>query len=256
MANAWALNVAYRGDVIIWTLVDAISPIISLAVWYTVSLQGNTSLNPRDTITYYILTILALTATNSWLGYFLTQEILDGRLVRSLVRPLSTFWEHAADNIVTKLIRMPIPVLTIIVIAHVFPNFFSPSLYEGPRIVLGIVSIILGATIAFLADAILASLSFWIEDVHQIIGYHHLLYSFASGIIIPFALMPALAQKLFSVLPYRYIVSAPVEILVSSAQSSNTFTLLATQVAWTVVLAVALRLIWKSGLKVYAIPGQ
>lgn len=252
----WGLNLNYRGDIFLWTIVDAITPLVALAVWYTVSLQGQTVLSSRDTITYYILTMLVLTATNSWLGYFLTDQILQGKIVNGLLRPLSIFWDHIADNIITKVIRLTVPLIIFIAVAQIFPTLFSPSLYEGSRIALAVISIICGAIIAFLTDAVLACLSFWIEDVHQIIGYHHLLYSFTSGIIIPFALLPSSIHTVFAFLPYRYIISAPVEILVASAQSTPASSLIGIQLIWIAILSLCLRLLWRKGLKVYAIPGQ
>lgn len=255
-AATWSFNLAYRGDVILWTIADAITPLIALGVWYTVSVQGQTSLTPRDTLTYYILTMLVLTSTNAWIGYYLTQEILYGSLARKLIRPIGIFWEYIADNLVVKTTRLAIPLGVFIIVASTHPNIFSPSIYNGTRIVLAIISIIFGAAIAFLADSVLASLAFWVEDVEQILGYHHLLYSFTSGIIIPFAFLPSTIKAVFSLLPYRYIISAPVEILVTSAQGTQPLTLIAIQLIWIATLVVVLRVVWFKGLKIYAIPGQ
>lgn len=252
----WGAALAYRGDIALWSITEAISPLIALAVWYTVSQAGQTSFTPRDTLTYYILTMLVLSATNSWIGFFLTQEILDGSIVKHLVRPFSVFWEHLADNLTVKVIRLAIPLPVFLLVAWTAPHLFSPSLYDPSRVTLALLSLAAGMAIAFLSDAALATLAFWIEDVNQIIGLHHLLWSFASGIMIPLALLPGVAQTIVAFLPYRYIISAPIEILLPSAQSSSATTLLVTQLMWILILAALLHTTWRRGLKRYAIPGQ
>lgn len=252
----WSVNLYYRGDVFIWTLTEAITPLIALAIWFTVTTQGNAVVSPRDTLTYYILAMLVMTATASWVSYFLTQAILDGEIIKYLVRPASAFWEQITDNLITKSLRLVIPIPVVIIIFVLFPQWFSSSIYDHSRIALAILSIALGAVIAFVVDSILATLAFWLEDVHQIIGYHYLLWTIGSGVLIPYIFLPETIKTILSFLPYRYIVSAPIEILVASSSTTPAITLIAIQIAWIVGLTLILKFLWQRGLKRYAIPGQ
>lgn len=252
----WSTNIYYRGDVFIWTLTETITPLIALAIWFTLATQGNTATSPRDTLTYYILAMLVMTATASWVSYFLTQAILDGQIIKYLTRPFSAFWEQITDNIIVKSLRLAIPIPVVIIIFIFFPEWFSPSIYESVRIVLAILSIALGAVIAFVVDSILATLAFWLEDVHQIIGYHYLLWTIGTGVLIPYIFLPQTIKIILSFLPYRYIVSAPIEILVSSSSNTPATTLIMIQIAWIIGLTVVLKVLWKRGLRRYAIPGQ
>lgn len=252
----WSVNLYYRGDVFIWTLTEAITPLIALAIWFTVTTQRNAVVSPRDTLTYYILAMLVMTSTASWVSYFLTQAILDGEIIKYLVRPVSAFWEQITDNIITKSLRLVIPIPIAIFIFALFPQWFSPSIYDHSRIALAISSIALGAVIAFVVDSILATLAFWLEDVHQIIGYHYLFWTIGSGVLIPYIFLPQTIKTILSFLPYRYIVSAPIEILVASSSTTPATTLIAIQIAWIIGLILILRFLWQRGLKRYAIPGQ
>lgn len=252
----WSQLLQYRSDVIVWTITEAITPLIALAIWFTVAQNQSSALSPQDAITYYVLSMIVITGTNSWVSYFLTDDILTGTLVQSLIRPLSVFWHHAVDNIVTKAIRLILPVLAFTIVAWQWPHLFSPSIYDSSRIALAVLSVILGATIAFLADALLATVAFWIEDSHQIIGYHYLLWTISSGVLIPYTFLPDTLKTVLSFLPYRYIVSAPLEILVTSSATLLPTQLLVIQLAWIAGLGTALYFAWKQGLKRYAIPGQ
>lgn len=246
----------YRGDVILWTITEAITPLIALAIWLNVTRNQSGNITSQDTLTYYILIMLIITATNSWVSYFLTDEILNGELVKFLIRPLSVFWQYIADSIIVKSVRLIIPLPAFMIVSQVFPHLFSASIYHPSKIALAIVSILLGAAIAFVLDAILSSLAFWIEDVHQILGYQYLLWTIGSGVLIPFVFLPTLAQKILTFLPYRYIVSAPIEILVPAYSHSQPGNLIIAQLLWLSSLIIFLNIIWRKGLKRYAIPGQ
>ncbi len=252
----WSNILQFRGDIFLWTLTEAITPLIALAIWFTVASYQQTTISPRDTLTYYVLSIIVITATNAWTSHFLTQEILDGQLVKYLTRPISVFWEHITDNIDVKIMRLALPVPVAIAVFWLFPHWFSPSIYDPSRIVLAIISVLLGAAIAFVADSLLATFAFWLEDAHQIIGYHYLLWTISSGVLIPYAFLPESIRTLLSFLPYRYIVSAPIEILVASSATLSATALISIQLAWLFGLTLALRVLWKQGLKRYAIPGQ
>lgn len=255
-AVQWSVSLQYRGDIIIWTLTNAIAPLIALAIWFTVASQGVGSLEPRDTLTYYILAMLVITAVDAWVSYFLTQEILDGTIVQYLTRPFSIFLRFTSNNIVEKFLKLFIPLPLTVLIFLLIPQYFSSSLYEPWRIFLAIMSVVLGASVAFLVDALLACVAFWIEDAHQILGYHYLLWTIGSGVLIPYIFLPEVIKTIFTFLPYRYIVSAPIEILISSSSNTSPTTLIAIQLAWLVGLIIALRFLWLRGLKRYAIPGQ
>lgn len=252
----WSNILQFRGDVFIWTLTEAISPLIALAIWITVASQSGGVFQPRDTLTYYILSMLIITATAAWTSYFLTQEILDGTLVKHLIRPIAVFWEHITDNIIVKSLRLALPLPIAVVIFWLFPQWFSSSMYDPSRIALAIISVLLGASISFVVDAILATSAFWIEDAHQILGYHYLLWTIGSGVLIPYIFLPEAIRTILSFLPYRYIVSAPIEILVASSSNTPATTLIAIQIAWIIGLTLVLQVLWKRGLKRYAIPGQ
>src|SRR5687768_14399479 len=107
-AMEWGTILQYRSDLILWTVGEAAVPLISLAIWFAVARQSTTfAFTPNDTIVYYLLIILVRMLTNAWNGYFFSQEILTGELVRFLIRPMSVFWHHITNNITEKLIKLP-----------------------------------------------------------------------------------------------------------------------------------------------------
>lgn len=254
----WSETLQYRSDIVMWTIADALVPVIALAVWYTVA-TSNTSAHgftPRDTLTYYILVIFTRIITGAWSGYFLSGEILKGELVRYLVRPLAVVWVHIAENISTKLLRLFIPLPIFLFALWQWPQFFSPALYDVSHLAPFLLSTAIAAVLVFCVDLAFGMLAFWLEDAMQLREYEALLYEIASGTLIPLAFLPPLAQSVFSWLPFPSMLNTPVSILLGQVVGIAMWKLIAVQIAWVAITIILLLVLWRRGLKVYAVPGQ
>ncbi len=247
---------AYRADVVIWTLVEAMEPLISFAVWFAVARTGGIAMTPQETIMYFMLIFFVNSATNSWVSFFLTQEILSGQLVKYLTKPISVFWEHIADNLTTKILRLGVPAVLIMITVGIKPDLFSFQMLSPLQIVLFLGSLLLAIVLAFSFDALFAMLAFWIEDAFQVIQFQMIFRQLASGVFIPFAVMPPLLFDSLRWLPWRYMVSAPVEILLGQIEASRIPELFIVQLVWIVFSVGLLSVLWRVGLRHYAIPGQ
>lgn len=255
-AMQWSRLLQYRFDVVLWMTVEAMTPLISLAVWYTVARAGGGVLSEQETITYYLLVIFVFIITNSWNGFFFAREILTGDLVKYLVRPLSVFWNHVSENITEKAIKLIIPVPLFLAVLVLLPQLWVPEIYEWSHIFIFIPSLLLAAALSFLFDMAIGAMAFWLDDADQLRHYKILLHEFTSGVLIPLALLPPLLQSTARWLPFRYIVSAPVEILMGQATGAAAGQLLVIQVLWAVLFGGLLAWLWRRGLQRYAVPGH
>lgn len=253
----WSRLLQYRFDLFLWTLGDLLTPLISLAIWYNVALAGNGGLTSQETITYYIFASFVLIATGAWGGFFLSNQILNGELVLFLVRPFSVFLYYAINNIVEKSLKLLLPTALLIFSLAVWPEFFDTSFLQAPvRWLFFGVAIILGAIIYFILDIAFGLLAFWLEDANQIRAYIYLAHSIASGLFVPIAFMPASLQQIINYLPFRYIISFPLEILLGKTQGAGMAQFFGLQFLWIAVFVICAVILWSKGLKRYAIPGQ
>ena len=255
-AMEWSRMLQYRVETAMWIMAEAMSPLIALAVWYNVAQNSTGVLTPPEVLTYYVLAIFTQIVVNAWGGFFLSQEILNGDIVKYLVRPFSPFWPHIVNNIVEKIIKLLIPLPVLIAVLYFLPSYFSPAIYAAKNILPALFSLLLAAIIAFSLDIAFGALAFWVEDSIQIRRYSEVLYAIASGLLVPFAFMPASVQAVLNFLPYRYIIAAPIEILMGATTGPDLTKTIIIQVAWIVILITALAQLWRRGLKHYAIPGQ
>ena len=252
----WSTALQYRSDALLWMAAEALIPIVAMAIWYTVAQEGTRGVSPQDVVTYYVVIIFVKLATDAWNGAFLARDILDGTVVKDLIRPLPVFWNHVAANLSEKALKLFIPLMLFAGVLLLAPTTFSPALYEPRHMFLFSVSLFLAMVLAFSVEHVIGMIAFWLEDVHQIRRYKVMLESIATGILIPFAFMSELAVRIFSFLPFRYIISAPAEILTGQTVGLAASGLLMVQGVW-VVASIGLALfVWHRGLARYAIPGQ
>lgn len=253
---SWSRALSFRGDVFLWWISETMEPIVLLAIWVTVSLNSTGGLTPQETLTYYIFVMITVSATNVWNGFFLAGDILKGTIIQFLTRPIGIFWYYFLRNVSAKAIRaLPIVIVypTAIFALH---DRLSPTIFEPRNIGFYVLSLFGGLIIAFTLDMCFACLAFWIDDAIQIREYKDVIFMISSGLLIPFAFMPPLAQTIFNWLPFRYVIATPVEIMLGQAPGTEAIKLIGIQIIWIVIFSVILKILWKQGLKAYAIPGQ
>lgn len=253
---SWSRTLQYRGDLALWFFSVSATPLVSFAIWYSIS-QGNSQLiSAKEILTYYVLIIFIRITTSSWHGYFLIQQILNGTVVNYLIRPRAIYGEFITNNITTKIMQLLIPLPIIFFVLASFPEWFSPTIYNPFNIFMFFVSLLIAFMISFTFDISMGLLAFWLEDAQELMAYRFILTQIASGILIPFALMPNWLFSLLSALPFRYIISAPAEILLAQTQGIASIQLVGIQLLWLIGFVIILRTLYIRGLKRYAIPGQ
>lgn len=245
----------YRIDMLLWTVASVSSALVAMAIWYTVAAESGQVTLAHATLVYYIFVSFLTTVTVAWAGFFMAQDILTGDIVKYLLRPFSAFWFHVVNNIVEKTVRLLIPIPLLLYAIIFYPSFFANSIVPLKLLPIAIVSILLAITISFLIDIALGLCAFWLQDAMQIRRYQDLLFQVTSGILIPYSFLPPNIKNIFSILPYRYIIAAPAEILSGQASIHKSVEFIVIQILWIMILFSFVSYQWKRGLARYAPPG-
>lgn len=252
----WSTSLQYRIDLFMWTVADIMTSFLSLAIWYAVSLQSQSGPSSKEVLVYYVLLAFVGAATHSWHAFYLVMDILKGGIVKHLIRPLPYIWQPITNNIAEKAIKIPLLFVFFTIIIFFFPSLISTIQQQLIHPYLFVISLLLAIVLSFSLDTAIGFTAFWLEDAGEIIRYKFLLATVASGTMIPYAFMPAALVKVLSFLPFRYMFSAPVEILLGRTAGTSIPTLLIIQGIWALLLIALCFVLWKKGLKRYAVPGQ
>jgi len=101
----------------------------------------------------------------------------------------------------------------------------------------------------FLFSFSFSTLSFWLENIFFILTVKEILIQFTSGIIIPINFFPDYIQKIFLVLPFRYIAFEPVQIFNGHYGLISSFKIIFIQSFWIFIFFWISKRLLNTGVK-------
>ncbi len=250
-----AQTLAYRGDFVFYMLSIVLGPLLSVLIWRAALASGaELPVDGTYLTSYFVLLGVISMLTSSWLSTFLAGEIRDGRLSVWLARPGSYLYELAANNIAEKAFKLIVLLPMVLIFGLAFRDSVDLSA-PAWRWAVVVVSIFLGAGIAFSVDVIEGSLGFWLEDITGLARARALVVMVLAGQLVPLALMPGWAQGFMTAQPFRYILSFPLEVIVGDLPRGEIAGGLALQLGYTVLFVFGARAVWSRGKRSYSAVG-
>jgi len=215
--RAAAKTIAFRAETWLWLILEAIPLIILLMIWQGIYAQTNIlgGVQFSTVVFYYIFVFLVDMLTAAHFESWRIAEIREGRIDFYLTKPLGYLSElsirHVGDKLMSAVLKLPLFV-GFIVLIHLL---FHPTLPPIQIItLLQSIPLLLGAFILqFCLSTIIVLIGFWLENAEGLDHFRWLSTSLFSGIAIPFAFMPAGLLHLAQLLPFKYLHSVPVLVL-------------------------------------------
>lgn len=247
-----AVHLQYRVAMIIWLIGLVIEPVVYLVVWTNVARASGGTVNgftAADFAAYFIASMVVNHLTFTWHMWEYDYRIREGLLSPLLLRPLhpihADFAENLSYKVITSLVMIPATIALILIFKPTFNLTPAHSLAFIPALTLAF-------SIQFLWGWALAMISFWTTRVNAIIRMYFLGKLFLAGQLAPIALLPVWVQNIATFSPYRWMLSFPVELLLGRANTADIWWGLLAQGFWTILGVVAVKLIWRAGVKQYA----
>ncbi len=250
-----ALQFQYRVAMSIWMIGRLLEPLVYLVVWTTVADARGGSVggySPADFAAYYIVLMLVNQFTFTWIMHEYEYRIRSGDLSSVLLKPIHPIHSDLADNIGYK-------VLTSVII---FPAagflywLFDPALNTNLTLFgLFIISMILAYLLRFLLEWSLALIAFWTTRNEAFNQMYFLLGLFLSGRIAPLNLLPDWLRTMADVLPFKWAVAFPVELVLGRLTPEEISEGLLIQTAWLIAGVILHRLVWWRGVRRYSAVG-
>ena len=247
--------VQYRASMFIWMIWQVMEPLIFLVVWSVVSKStgnGIGGFTENDFAAYFITLMVVNHITFTWVMYEFEYRVRHGSLSFALLRPIHPIHSDIVANLSSKMITMPVMILIAVFLTLLFKPTFHFTL-------LGLIGFIPAALFAFIMrfmiEWTLALVAFWttrMSAVHQ--GYY-VATLFLSGQMAPLALLPRFVQTAATFLPFRWMISFPVEVFLGKLTLNEILTGLGVQLIGIGLAYVFLKLVWRAGVRVYSAVG-
>lgn len=242
--------VAYRAEMFVWVL-STTMPLVMLALWSAVARDAPIAGYGRGQFTaYFLSTFVVRQLTGCWVFWEMNFEVKNGTLAMRLLRPVDPIWSYAAEG----LAAMPMRMLVSLPIAGIALALTGARhLSHDPAVWIMWAVAIAGAwVLTLLINVIVGCAAFFLESSLKVMDLWLVLFFVFSGYLIPIALFPKPIRGLADVLPFRYQIGFPVELMTGAHSPSEALHLLERQWLWDAgALAVAV-VMWRTGLKRFA----
>jgi ABC-2 type transport system permease protein len=253
--TTFASMVQYRASLFIWMIGHVLEPLVYLVVWSVVAEGGGGSAGDYTTAEfagYFIVLMLVENVSYTWIMYEYDYRIREGLLSPALLRPVHPIHADVAENISSKAITMPFMLVVAAVLAAIFHPVMSPRLWA---LAATIPALVLAFLLRFLLEWTLAQAAFWTIRVSAINQTYFVLVLFLSGQVAPLSLFPHAIQVVASILPFRWMLGFPVELLLGRLTPAEAVVGLGVQVLWVSLAYVLMRLVWRAGIRLYSAVG-
>jgi len=253
--TTFAMMLQYRAALVLWLLGHVLEPLIFLVVWTAVSSSSGGSVGGytgSDFAAYFILLMLVNHVTYTWIMYEYEYRVRHGSLSFALLRPVHPIHADIADNLTSKVISLP----GMILVALGMGMIFRPEFHFVPWAALAFIpAVALGFLIRFMVEWSLALAAFWTTRVSAINQMYFVALLFLSGQIAPISLLPPPVQVAASLLPFRWMIGFPVELLLGRLTPLEALAGFGAQAVWILLSLAVVRLVWRLGLRVYSAVG-
>jgi ABC-2 type transport system permease protein len=251
--STWASWMQYRSFFFVLAFGWMIPPLVALFAWLAAAGDGDLGGMDRGAfVAYYLALVLANQLTYAQTNWTLGDVIRMGGLNAWLVRPLPALYNVLASEVAGKVVYL----VFVIPVAALLALVLRPELTTTPaQVGLALVSLLLAWALRFFWGCWLALLAFWSTRADALLAVQDSLVFLLSGIAAPVMLLPGVLQTLSRVLPFRYMVGFPVEILVQPLPAGEIVFGLAMQVGWLALALALTAVVWRAGLRRYAAVG-
>jgi len=251
--STWSSWIQHRGFFFLLAFGWMIPPLIYLFVWSTAA-GGETigSFGRGEFVAYYLVLILVNQLTYAQTNWTVGDVIRSGDLNPWLLRPMAPLYHALSTEIAGKVVYM----VFVIPVTGVLALVLRPAWHATAQEVLAFFpALALAWALRFFWGYWLALLAFWATRADALLAVQDALIFLLGGQVAPLALLPGALQTLATLLPFRYVVGFPVEVLTGQLEETQLLTGFALQAAWLAVALSLSALMWRKGLRHYTAVG-
>lgn len=249
----FAEALAYRAEMLVWIL-STTMPLVMLALWHAVAREAPVGrLGQADLVAYFLAMFVVRQLTGSWSVWLINMEVREGTLALRLLRPVHPLVSYAASSFaeipVRGLLSLPIAGGLLVVLA-------GDRLTRDPVLwALWAASVLGGWVVTLLVNFAIGLLSLIIDSSTKIMDVWLAAYFVFSGYLIPIELFPRWLRGAVDLMPFRYQLGLPVEIMTGAHDRAEALVLLARQGLVVLVAGGLVAVVWRLGLRRFAAYG-
>jgi ABC-2 type transport system permease protein len=249
----WLSWLQYRSFFFLLAFGWMIPPLIYLLVWSAAAGdQALGGLSRGAFVAYYLVLILVNQVTYAQTNWTVGDLIRYGQMNRVLLRPIPPIYDALASEFAGKVVYLAFDLPVVAVLALVLRPELDFRLENGLAF---LPALALAWALRFFWGYWLALLAFWAARADALLALQESLIFMLGGQVAPIVLLPGILQTAAHLLPFRYMVSFPVEVLTGRLDGVGIAQGFAVQGLWLLAALGLVGFVWRLGLRRYTAVG-
>lgn len=249
----WLSWLQYRSFFFILAFGWMIPPLIYLLVWSTAAGDGAIAgLTRGEFVAYYLVLILVNQITYAQTNWTVGDLIRYGEMNRILLRPIPPIYDALASEFAGKVVYLVFDLPILALLALILRPELDFRLANGLAFV---PALVLAWALRFFWGYWLALLAFWATRADALLALQDSLIFLLAGQVAPIALLPEAMQTAAKILPFRYMVAFPVEVLTNQLSAPDLLVGFAAQIGWLAFAFALYAILWRVGVRRYSAIG-
>lgn len=237
----------YRVSMVIWML-SASFPLVMLAVWLSLAKDGPIGgFTATDFVAYYLLSLFMRQMTAVWVAWELDFDIRHGDMNTKLLHPIQPIHDYISFNLADKVMRAVVVVPLLVVAALLVPGL--TFVLTPLNIAVFLVAVAGAWGMRYLNQFVLGLFGFWFSQALVLTDIFWMMFLLFGGGVAPIELLPEPLRTIAYYLPFRYMMSFPIEIMMGRIAVNDIVIGFATIAAWLVLLFLTYRFLWARGMR-------
>jgi ABC-2 type transport system permease protein len=244
------LTLEYRAGILIWMMVS-VMPLVMLAVWYALAEDGPIAgYSQNDFVSYYLLMTWVRQMTNVWVVWEIDYEIRHGDLSVKLLHPINPIHDYLAGHLSDKVFRFGVMLPLVFLAYYLFPTIHYDI--TPITLVLFLVTLVLAFILRFIVQYTIGILAFWISEATTLSDIWFAFSMMLGGVVAPLDLFPAQVRDIANYLPFRFMLSFPVEIVFGRLSFSDMTIGCVVLFVWLALALVVYYWVWRKGIQQFS----
>lgn len=245
----------HKEQLIMWILADTIK-IVGLCFVWAAAVKYSQYADQGYIVSYYILMLIIGKLTGDVTPEFGVRLILNGKFSNLLLKPFSHLTEFLGYNIGSNLFRLIASIPAFIVGFLITQKLGLWIVNLNPYLIfLTLAAAAVGFFINFLMGNIFSLLAFYNKNMDGMRTFYYNICSFLSGEYAPLVAFPFAILFFVQLLPFRYILSFPIEILLGRLTNYDIQYGFIIAFVWLIVLFISYIILYSTVIKKYAAEG-